>query len=286
MNNIIATHLQQNTLESFKSSPYFGQCYPPLLHSLRKMALETGHRYSEEDFRYIFAESQESIISLIKCNSLEIEICNEISILQSDSMHRRICKNIHIFSYEQAGQILFFIQCMCLIVLWDILENKSDEVIEAFKQCRNYLEKELSELDNDNELWTLVVKRIPLANIISFADLQVEVSKLNNKLTEKETEITKLKDEMAKIESGYIRTEEGMKPSKTAEKIMILRHLLNVGTNLEGEPRAEFKKLCKYFTNAEDTTLERLLSQNELTKMEKTKEDIMKSFPILTSYFE
>lgn len=79
-----------------------------------------------------------------------------------------------------------------------------------------------------------------------------------------------------------IKEDNEFKTWSTGKRINILHSLLNLPNHIEGEKRKEFKKLCKFMTKAEDTTLDKLLSQNQLQKMIEKREMIQKEFPILT----
>lgn len=169
------------------------------------------------------------------------------------------------------------IELMVILFAYESIEDKSERLMKSFMNCRMHLEHLSGSKWYDyhkHPLMKLVAERIPKVNNPTFSDVLVKVENLEKELKEKEDEINELK-------MGYQTTEEGYKPYATQKKISILKHLLCINNSLEGEKRKEFKSLCKLFTKADDSTLERLLSQDSLLKMNDSYLELETEFPIL-----
>ena len=171
-----------------------------------------------------------------------------------------------------------------LIVLYDSMQQKDACVIRQLSLCRRNLESEASQFDilDGNPMWKLIAERIPQNNEPRLEDIKLENERLLKTIEDLKENLKQKDEEINKLNQGMIKEDNEFKPWSTEKRINILHTLLNLPNHLEGEERKKFKKLCKFMTKAEDTTLERLISQDSLQNMIENREMIQDEFPILT----
>ncbi len=173
---------------------------------------------------------------------------------------------------------------MVILFAYESIEDKSERLMKSFMDCRMHLEHLSGSKWYDyhkHPLMKLVAERIPEINDPTLPDVLAKVENLEKELMEKDEIIAKKNDEINELKLGYQTTEEGTKAYSTTNKIAILKNLLGIPNSLFGHDRAEFKKLCAFMTKAEDTTLERLLSMDSLTRMQEIYMKLVEEYPIL-----
>ena len=143
---------------------------------------------------------------------------------------------------------------------------------------------EASQFDilDGNPMWKLIAERIPQNNEPRLEDIKLENERLLKTIEDLKENLKQKDEEINKLNQGMIKEDNEFKIWSTEKRINILHFLLNLPNHIEGEKRKEFKKLCKFMTNAKDSTLDRELSQNKLQKKIEKREMIQKEFPILT----
>lgn len=107
------------------------------------------------------------------------------------------------------------------------------------------------------------------------------IEELRLKNVELESNIIKKDEELENMKAGFVKSDDDFKVYNTPKRVQILHHLLKLPNQLIGEDRKEFKKLLALMTNAQDSTLERLLSQDSLTKMNENTDKLIAEYPIL-----
>ena len=170
-----------------------------------------------------------------------------------------------------------------LIALFDSMKEKSDLVMTALQDCREYIEYiiDYNKPYTSNPLWKLIAERIPPKNRLRLEDVQKEKEQLIDQVEQMKETLRQKDEEIENLKLGMIKEENQYKPWSSNVKINILHYLLNLQVNLLGEERKQFKELCKFMTKAEDTTLERLLSNDSLIKMKNNRDNLLDEYPIL-----
>lgn len=254
----------KDLLKRFKEDQVFNQCYRGVLACLGNLGRKTGKSYTGEDYAVIYSSAKIAVNQVLDSDDPEIDI-NECM--------TKFLKN----TYTNIQAMMF------LIALYDSMEEKSDLVMETFKECRDALVKKTagnSILEN-NPMWEMIAKRIPPKDNLIPEDY-ISINEQLVKEKENLEEIIKQKDEeIEKLNSGMIKVDNEFKAWTTGERINVIYSILNLPCPLEGEEREQFKKLCKFMTKAQDKTLERFLSQGELQKMKDKREELFNEYPIL-----
>ena len=275
-------HIDYNKeLNKFIVDPIYGQCYPGIVWVLGALGLVSEEKFTIKDYVNLYNEAKDAVDKVMKSEHPEIEIPN----IQADFIHNypdRKNGNIIITTRErQYGCIL---EMVFLIALFDSMKEKSDLVMSAFQDCREHIEYviDYNIPYTSNPLWKLIADRIPPNNRPRLEDVQKEKEQLLDKVEQMEETLRQKDEEIENLKLGMIKEENQFKPWSTEKRINILHTLLNLPNHLEGEERKKFKELCKFMTKAEDTTLERLISQDSLQNMIENREMIQDEFPILT----
>lgn len=256
-------------LIEYKNDKLYGQYYQAIVNTLAGIYKSDTQVYGIEDFVSIYTEVIELVEKTLKSNLPEIEVH---SILASISK-----------KYEYDKRYGSVVEMIYVINLFDSIEDKSQLMNKAFINCRLIFASERNPyFYRQNDIWKLIAARIPAQHTIHIEDLELEIKRQKEIVEKQNAIISKLKEEMELVMAGYIKTETGFKSYGSGKKILILRKLLSLPTLLEGQERAEFKKLCAYLTHADDSTLERLLSMNELNKMESQWDSVIQEFSILS----
>ena len=275
-------HIDYNKeLNKFIVDPIYSQCYPGIVGVLGALGLVSEEKFTIKDYVNLYNEAKDAVDKVMKSEHPEIEIPN----IQADYIHKypdRKNGNIIITTRErQYGCIL---EMVFLIALFDSMKEKSDLVMSAFQDCREHIEYviDYNIPYTSNPLWKLITDRIPPNNRPTLEDVQKEKEQLLDKVEQMEETLRQKDEEIENLKLGMIKEENQFKPWSTEKRINILHTLLNLPNHLEGEERKKFKELCKFMTKAEDTTLERLISQDSLQNMIENREMIQDEFPILT----
>lgn len=267
-------------LNEYITDPIYGQCYPGIVSDLGALGLVSEDKFTIENYVDLYNEAKEAVIKVMESEHPEIEIPN----IQADFIRNypdRKNGNIIITTRErQYGCIL---EMVFLIALFDSMKEKSDLVMTALQDCREYIEYiiDYNKPYTSNTLGKLIAERIPPKNRLRLEDVQKEKEQLIDKVEQLEETLRQKDEEIENLKLGMIKEENQYKPWSSNDKINILHYLLNLQDNLFGEERKQFKELCKFMTKAEDTTLERLLSQDSLIKMKKNRDILLDEYPIL-----
>ena len=275
-------HIDYNKeLNKFIVDPIYGQCYPGIVWVLGALGLVSEEKFTIKDYVNLYHEAKDAVDKVMNAEYPEIEIPN----IQADFIHNYPDqKNGNITITTRERQYGCILEMVFLIALFDSMKEKNDIVMSAFQDCREYIEYviEYNIPYTSNPLWKLIADRIPPKNRPRLEDVQKEKEQLIDKVEQMEETLRQKDEEIENLKLGMIKEENQFKPWSTEKRINILHTLLNLPNHLEGEERKKFKKLCKFMTKAEDTTLERLISQDSLQKMIDNREKIQGEFPILT----
>ena len=275
-------HIDYNKeLNKFIVDPIYGQCYPGIVWVLGALGLVSEEKFTIKDYVNLYHEAKDAVDKVMNAEYPEIEIPN----IQADFIHNYPDqKNGNITITTRERQYGCILEMVFLIALFDSMKEKNDIVMSAFQDCREYIEYviEYNIPYTSNPLWKLIADRIPPKNRPRLEDVQKEKEQLIDKVEQMEETLRQKDEEIENLKLGMIKEENQFKPWSTEKRINILHTLLNLPNHIEGEERKKFKKLCKFMTKAEDTTLNKLLSQNQLQKMIEKREMIQKEFPILT----
>lgn len=267
-------------LNEYITDPIYGQCYPGIVSVLGALGLVSEDKFTIENYVDLYNEAEEAVIKVMESEHPEIEIPN----IQADFIRNypdRKNGNIIITTRErQYGCIL---EMVFLIALFDSMKEKSDLVMTALQDCREYIEYiiDYNIPYTSNPLWKLIAERIPPKNRLRLEDVQKEKEQLIDQVEQMKETLRQKDEEIENLKLGMIKEENQYKPWSSNDKINILHYLLNLQDNLFGEERKQFKELCKFMTKAEDTTLERLLSNDSLIKMKNNRDNLLDEYPIL-----
>lgn len=268
-------------LNKFIVDPIYSQCYPGIVWVLGALGLVSEEKFTIKDYVNLYNEAKDAVDKVMKSEHPEIEIPN----IQADFIHKYPdSKNGNIIITTRERQYGCILEMVFLIALFDSMKEKSDLVMSAFQDCREHIEYviDYNIPYTTNPLWKLIADRIPPNNRTRLEDVQKEKEQLLDKVEQMEETLRQKDEEIENLKLGMIKEENQFKPWSTEKRINILHTLLNLPNHLEGEERKKFKELCKFMTKAEDTTLERLISQDSLQKMIENREMIQDEFPILT----
>ena len=275
-------HIDYNKeLNKFIVDPIYGQCYPGIVWVLGALGLVSEEKFTIKDYVNLYHEAKDAVDKVMNAEYPEIEIPN----IQADFIHNYPDqKNGNITITTRERQYGCILEMVFLIALFDSMKEKNDIVMSAFQDCREYIEYviEYNIPYTSNPLWKLIADRIPPKNRPRLEDVQKEKEQLLDKVEQMEETLRQKDEEIENLKLGMIKEENQFKPWSTEKRINILHTLLNLPYHLEGEERKQFKDLCKFMTKAEDTTLERLISQDSLQNMIENREMIQDEFPILT----
>ena len=275
-------HIDYNKeLNKFIVDPIYGQCYPGIVWVLGALGLVSEEKFTIKDYVNLYHEAKDAVDKVMNAEYPEIEIPN----IQADFIHNYPDqKNGNITITTRERQYGCILEMVFLIALFDSMKEKNDIVMSAFQDCREYIEYviEYNIPYTSNPLWKLIADRIPPKNRPRLEDVQKEKEQLIDKVEQMEETLRQKDEEIENLKLGMIKEENQFKPWSTEKRINILHTLLNLPYHLEGEERKQFKDLCKFMTKAEDTTLERLISQDSLQNMIENREMIQDEFPILT----
>ena len=275
-------HIDYNKeLNKFIVDPIYGQCYPGIVWVLGALGLVSEEKFTIKDYVNLYHEAKDAVDKVMNAEYPEIEIPN----IQADFIHNYPDqKNGNITITTRERQYGCILEMVFLIALFDSMKEKNDIVMSAFQDCREYIEYviEYNIPYTSNPLWKLIADRIPPKNRPRLEDVQKEKEQLIDKVEQMEETLRQKDEEIENLKLGMIKEENQFKPWSTEKRINILHTLLNLPNHLEGEERKKFKELCKFMTKAEDTTLERLISQDSLQNMIENREMIQDEFPILT----
>ena len=267
-------------LNEYITDPIYGQCYPGIVSDLGALGLVSEDKFTIENYVDLYNEAKEAVIKVIESEHPEIEIPN----IQADFIRNYPDrKNGNITFTTRERQYGCILEMVFLIALFDSMKEKSDLVMTALQDCREYIEYiiDYNRPYTSNPLWKLIAERIPPKNRLRLEDVQKEKEQLIDKVEQLEETLRQKDEEIENLKLGMIKEENQYKPWSSNDKINILHYLLNLQDNLFGEERKQFKELCKFMTKAEDTTLERLLSQDSLIKMKKNRDILLDEYPIL-----
>ena len=274
-------HIDYNKeLNKFIVDPIYGQCYPGIVWVLGALGLVSEEKFTIKDYVNLYHEAKDAVDKVMNAEYPEIEIPN----IQADFIHNYPDqKNGNITITTRERQYGCILEMVFLIALFDSMKEKNDIVMSAFQDCREYIEYviEYNIPYTSNPLWKLIADRIPPKNRPRLEDVQKEKEQLIDKVEQMEETLRQKDEEIENLKLGMIKEENQFKPWSTEKRINILHTLLNLPNHLEGEERKKFKELCKFMTKAEDTTLERLLSQDSLIKMKKNRDILLDEYPIL-----
>ena len=275
-------HIDYNKeLNKFIVDPIYSQCYPGIVGVLGALGLLSEEKFTIKDYVNLYNEAKYAVDKVMKSEHPEIEIPN----IQADFIHKYPdSKNGSIIITTRERQYGCILEMVFLIALFDSMKDKSDLVMSAFQDCREHIEYviDYNIPYTSNPLWKLITDRIPPINRPRLEDVQKEKEQLIDKVEQMEETLRQKDEEIENLKLGMIKEENQFKPWSTEKRINILHTLLNLPNHLEGEERKKFKELCKFMTKAEDTTLERLISQDSLQNMIENREMIQDEFPILT----
>ena len=267
-------------LNEYITDPIYGQCYPGIVSDLGALGLVSEDKFTIENYVDLYNEAEEAVIKVMESEHPEIEIPN----IQADFIRNYPDrKNGNITFTTRERQYGCILEMVFLIALFDSMKEKSDLVMTALQDCREYIEYiiDYNRPYTSNPLWKLIAERIPPKNRLRLEDVQKEKEQLIDKVEQLEETLRQKDEEIENLKLGMIKEENQYKPWSSNDKINILHYLLNLQDNLFGEERKQFKELCKFMTKAEDTTLERLLSQDSLIKMKKNRDILLDEYPIL-----
>ena len=266
-------------LKQFENDPLYNQCYEGILIALSKLSLKTGDSHIISSLGAIYSATKTAVDDVLLSDTPEIDIIKHMtSFLHNHKANWHKCKKDISFNFGYIQGMVF------LIVLYDSMQQKNACVIRQLSQWRHNLESEASQFDilDGNPMWKLIAERIPQNNEPRLEDIKLENERLLKTIEDLKENLKQKDEEINKLNQGMIKEDNEFKPWSTEKRINILHTLLNLPNHLEGEERKKFKKLCKFMTKAEDTTLERLISQDSLQKMIDNREKIQGEFPILT----
>ncbi len=239
----------------------------------------TGDSHIISSLGAIYSATKTAVDDVLLSDTPEIDIIKHMtSFLHNHKANWHKCKKDISFNFGYIQGMVF------LIVLYDSMQQKNACVIRQLSQWRHNLESEASQFDilDGNPMWKLIAERIPQNNEPRLEDIKLENERLLKTIEDLKENLKQKDEEINKLNQGMIKEDNEFKTWSTGKRINILHSLLNLPNHIEGEKRKEFKKLCKFMTKAEDTTLDKLLSQNQLQKMIEKREMIQKEFPILT----
>ena len=266
-------------LKQFENDPLYNQCYEGILIALSKLSFKTGDSHIISSLGAIYSATKTAVDDVLLSDTPEIDIIKHMtSFLHNHKANWHKCKKDISFNFGYIQGMVF------LIVLYDSMQQKNACVIRQLSQWRHNLESEASQFDilDGNPMWKLIAERIPQNNEPRLEDIKLENERLLKTIEDLKENLKQKDEEINKLNQGMIKEDNEFKPWSTEKRINILHTLLNLPNHLEGEERKKFKKLCKFMTKAEDTTLERLISQDSLQKMIDNREKIQGEFPILT----
>ena len=266
-------------LKQFENDPLYNQCYEGILIALSKLSLKTGDSHIISSLGAIYSATKTAVDDVLLSDTPEIDIIKHMtSFLHNHKANWHKCKKDISFNFGYIQGMVF------LIVLYDSMQQKNACVIRQLSQWRHNLESEASQFDilDGNPMWKLIAERIPQNNEPRLEDIKLENERLLKTIEDLKENLKQKDEEINKLNQGMIKEDNEFKPWSTEKRINILHTLLNLPNHLEGEERKKFKELCKFMTKAEDTTLERLISQDSLQKMIDNREKIQGEFPILT----
>ena len=266
-------------LKQFENDPLYNQCYEGILIALSKLSLKTGDSHIISSLGAIYSATKTAVDDVLLSDTPEIDIIKHMtSFLHNHKANWHKCKKDISFNFGYIQGMVF------LIVLYDSMQQKNACVIRQLSQWRHNLESEASQFDilDGNPMWKLIAERIPQNNEPRLEDIKLENERLLKTIEDLKENLKQKDEEINKLNQGMIKEDNEFKTWSTEKRINILHTLLNLPNHLEGEERKKFKKLCKFMTKAEDTTLERLISQDSLQNMIENREMIQDEFPILT----
>ena len=266
-------------LKQFENDPLYNQCYEGILIALSKLSLKTGDSHIISSLGAIYSATKTAVDDVLLSDTPEIDIIKHMtSFLHNHKANWHKCKKDISFNFGYIQGMVF------LIVLYDSMQQKNACVIRQLSQWRHNLESEASQFDilDGNPMWKLIAERIPQNNEPRLEDIKLENERLLKTIEDLKENLKQKDEEINKLNQGMIKEDNEFKPWSTEKRINILHTLLNLPNHLEGEERKKFKELCKFMTKAEDTTLERLISQDSLQNMIENREMIQDEFPILT----
>ena len=266
-------------LKQFENDPLYNQCYEGILIALSILSLKTGDSHIISSLGAIYSATKTAVDDVLLSDTPEIDIIKHMTnFLHNHKANWHKCKKDISFNFGYIQGMVF------LIVLYDSMQQKNACVIRQLSQWRHNLESEASQFDilDGNPMWKLIAERIPQNNEPRLEDIKLENERLLKTIEDLKENLKQKDEEINKLNQGMIKEDNEFKTWSTEKRINILHSLFNLPNHIEGEKRKEFKELCKFMTNAKDSTLDKLLSQNKLQKMIEKREMIQKEFPILT----
>ena len=273
-------------LAAYRDDPTYAQCYEGIVTTLATIGYVSGKPLGAADCVRVYDEVRQGIESVLGSAFPEIQLTSVHAAIRA-----RHCDSneepgdgitVSIMTAERMLGILT--EMVFVIVLWDKMTEKNDMVRRAFTDCRTWLENaDYNRPYVTNPLWRLIAQRIPPAGQPRLEDLQAEIGRLTAEMAAKDLTIARKDEQVTMLELGYKTEEDGLTAYGAAERIQALHMLLGLPSSLEGEQRAQFKSFAAFMTKARDTTLERLLSQNSLTRMTEGRDALAGKYPILLS---
>lgn len=188
------------TLEDYRNDKVFGQCYKGVLATFTKLSFSTKREFSIEEYTSVFIKAEELVNSVLTSPFPEIAIVQvRTKILAMD--HFKGEPYVPMTGNSCNWFVSILIEMIFLIALWDKIENKTEDVISAFTECRRHIQhQDLAYIYEDNPIWISVAERIPCTESLTQGELKVDVERLK-----KENE--QLKSKLA--DAGGEETEEG-----------------------------------------------------------------------------
>ena len=173
--------IHSNQLSYYKEHPIYGICYKGLVYSLSILGNQHKLEYIPDDYVIIYKEVVGYINEAMTSEFPDISISN---------IHSRIRKkyNNNTELSEDNKLCCDIVGCLIemtfLICLWDMMPEKSEEVLNEFMTCRIYIQDVIySGPYTHNPMWGPLCERIPRMENPITQDLYAEIERLRNKLS-------------------------------------------------------------------------------------------------------
>lgn len=269
----------KHLLDKYLEESVYAQCYDGVCLKMSDIAEVYGVRTSPQFVLEIFDEAKKLVDETLQSTQPHFEISNSIAYLRRKH-NEAISSSIHSpYSREFLNVKAVLIEMVYLVVLWDLMSDKSDLVIQKLSNARTICENYDDFLKcMHNPLWDLVCERIECNDGRQRGeDFRIECRELEKRVKE-------LEEELEKAQAGWIKEDQDFKATKTKERITVLHSLLNLDIPLVGEEREQFKILCELMVGATDNTLGVYLSQGKLNETRDLYKKIQNDYPILKGH--
>lgn len=259
----------KKTLKQYLEDPIYHQCYSGVVHVMGGMSRFHGNVFTVKDYAKIFEEAEHYVNLVLSQEYPEIEISN-IQATLMDKYQNIVKGNVTTITKER--EIGCLIEMIFIIVLWDCMEVKSDLVLDAFRDCRNYLENiDYPRIYTSNPLWKLIAQRIPYVRYKRKEDYEAEIEKLKENQTDENmgNEIEKIKAKLLVYEAESIAEKQHDKVRLETMRLILLKSGADLSTYGN---KAKAGRFIHYLTSLPLQTCLNYLSDPNLNRNKHSKE--------------